>query len=190
MTTMSINYFDQSPWWQGKANKWKLNRCNCTQHEGETWNIKWINLHHDGVFRITVSFTNAAALNVEAKLVISMNCYDGDAWRTTKRCTEATTPEARPKLSKKDRNRTWCECKNIDERQDWTSVLLTKIRPRVNYHVRQEGELKLILIAGPTTGTTLLLGMRRATNCNVRWRNSDCSSRATYAEYWMQWAPG
>lgn len=84
------------------------------------------------------------------------------------------------KLPEKWRNRPWRERQDIDERQDWTTALLTEIRRRLSYHVRLENKMEIDL--KPYYWTTLIHVIHCAIDCKAQWQNSDYRSCAANVE--------
>lgn len=82
-----------------------------------------------------------------------------------------TLPDDMAKLSKKERSEVWRKCKDIVERWDCKSALLTNIRPNLNYRVLPNSELKSTM--SHNTKTSLLFAMHRTTDSNGQWRSFD-----------------
>lgn len=165
---MSINYFNDSPWWRCMANytrgsdatapdamvklisieslRWwcmaKYKSCTDTtalDTRAKPW--KSTTRHDDWAWPATVSDTDTTAPDNKAKTVIRMNCHNDDAWRTEGGCFGAALPDASARLPKDERNRTWYESEDIVECWELTSTWLARIKPGFNYGVRCEDEL-------------------------------------------------
>lgn len=162
MTTMSIKYFFEPPWWPDMAN-YK----SCTNATAADARVKLISIKSPWRWCMVVydSFTDATT-----KLDILITRHDDCAcqtiqviptplqlprrqkWKyrwtakmTTLRildlCFRAATPDASTKLLQKERNLSWRERQDIVECWDCTGTLLTRMQPCFNCHAHHKGEL-------------------------------------------------
>lgn len=141
LAAMSLNYFDYSPQWWCMSNYSVLLRCNCTVREGKAD----IDFSHWWRFMATYSELHRC------------NCagHEGqpeytDCWQWGRRMAAylmlpwvSNTKSKGEASGGKNPRLTWGWRAEINKFQYRTSLLLTKIRQRINYQVRREDELEL-----------------------------------------------